>query len=118
MTDIVLDENNDITFKNGDLNLFEETDPLLIAQRLEIKLRLNKGEWFLDINQGIPWQQEILSKNNQRNLADTYIRRTIISDEDIKSITQYTATFNNGVYSVFFNATLKDGGTADINLEI
>lgn len=118
MTDIILDDNNDITFKNGDLNLFEETDPLLVAQRLEIKLRLNKGEWFRNINEGIPWQQEILSKNNQRNLADTYIRRTIISDEGIKSINQYTSTFNKGVYSVFFSATLADGGTADLTLEI
>lgn len=122
MTDIILDDNNDITFDGDDLAFFEVEkgviNPYLVAQRLEIKLRSFKGEWFRDINYGIPYIPNILSRNNQRELADTYIKQVIKKDPDIKSIKSYTGAFSQGVYSVFFSATLKDGSTAPIGLEI
>ena len=44
VTDIILDKNNDITFGGDDLAFFEiekgVINPYLVAQRLEIKLRL------------------------------------------------------------------------------
>ena len=122
MTDIILDKNNDITFDGDDLAFFEiekgAINPYLVAQRLEIKLRSLKGEWFRDINYGIPYIPNILSRNNQRDLADTYIRQVIKKDPDIKSIKTYTATFSKGVYSVYFEGTLKDGSSTGIGLEI
>lgn len=123
MTDIVLDkENNDITFDGDDLAFFEvnkgEINPYLVAQRLEIKLRSLRGEWFLDVAYGIPYIPDILSRNNQRDLADTYIKQVIIKDPDIKSIKSYTGSFAQGIYSVFFEATLKNGSSAPLGLEI
>lgn len=122
VTDIILDKNNDITFDGDDLAFFEiekgAINPYLVAQRLEIKLRSLKGEWFRDINYGIPYIPNILSRNNQRDLADTYIRQVIKKDPDIKSIKTYTATFSKGVYSVYFEGTLKDGSSTGIGLEI
>lgn len=122
MTDIILDRNNDITFTGDDLSFFQvEKDiinPLLVAQRLEIKLRSLRGEWFRDINYGIPYLPDILSRNNQRSLADTYIKQVIEKDPDIKSIKTYRGTFSDGIYSVYFEATLKDATTVPIGLEL
>ena len=123
MTDIILDkQNNDITFDGDDLAFFDvEKDvinPYLVAQRLEIKLRSLRGEWFRDVNYGIPYIPNILSRNNQRDLADTYIKQVIKRDPDIKSIRSYTGIFSQGVYSIYFEGVLKDGTTAPIGLEI
>lgn len=117
MTDIILDERNDITFKNNDFNLFEEYDNNLIAQRLEIKLRSYFGEWFRDVRYGIPWFQEIFTRRNKKDLADTYIKRTIQQDRDVRSITKYTSTVSDSKLKVVFTAKLNNGDTATLNLE-
>lgn len=117
MTDIILDENNDITFLNNDFNLFEEDDNNLIAQRIEIKLRSYKGEWFRDINYGIPWIS-ILSRNGNKNIADNNIKKTILQDEDIKSISKYSSVVRSATLKVTFTAKLKAGGSTTINLEL
>lgn len=118
MTDIILDQQNDITFSGDDFNLFSEDDNSLVAQRLELKLRSYLGEWFRDINYGIPWQQSILSKTNTKSLADTYIKNTIYQDVDIKSIKSYTSFSREAILYVTFTAILQDGSTATINLEL
>lgn len=118
-TDIILNRTtNDITFSGNDLAFFEEDSPENIAQRLEIKLRSYKGEWFRDINYGIPWIQSILSQGNSKALADTYVRKTITQDPAIKSIVSYTSTTTDQKLNVSFKANLISGSYTIIQLEI
>jgi len=111
MTDVVLDENFGIVFEDNDMKLFQEDDPRLVAQRLEIKLSSYKGEWFLDRNYGIPWIQEILSRRGTKDLADANIRRVILSDPDVKSITNYRSSVRNSKLEVVFDGTLVNGSS-------
>lgn len=118
-TDIILSKpNNDITFSGNDLAFFVKDSPDFVAQRLEIKLRNDKGEWFLDINYGIPWMKSILSQGNKKSLADNYIRKTIIEDPAIKSITSYSSTLSKTVLTVKFTAKLITNELTTITLEV
>lgn len=51
----------DIQIVNGDLSIVEGLD--FIRQRLEIRLDIGKGEWFLDITKGIDWRGAVLVRN-------------------------------------------------------
>lgn len=122
MTDIVLDNaNNDITIENSDFKLFEQGDNALIAQRLEIKLRVLKGEWFRDINNGMPYYQEILNEANNSSIADTYIKKTIVDDPDILSISYYQSQRkidSDNIFKVTFEAILLSGIAVPFTLEV
>lgn len=119
MTDIILENNtNDITFDGDDFALFEEGDNSIIAQRLEIKIRSLKGNWFRDINYGIPYFQEIFSEANNGALADTYIKQIIINDPDILSILSYTSELEEQTWKIVFSGKLSNGQTLEINLEV
>lgn len=118
MSDLILDENNDIQFDNNDLVFFEADDKNLIAQRIEIKLRNHKTEWFLDINNGIPWIQEVLSRNNSKDLADTLIKREVLLDPDVKTILSYTSRITNRTLVAHIEAKLVDDSIISINGEI
>lgn len=51
----------DIQIVNGDLVVVTGLD--FIRQRLEIRLDIQRGEWFLDITEGLPWREAILVRN-------------------------------------------------------
>lgn len=97
MTDIKL-KNNDILFEDNDIVLIsgdEET-----AQRLNIKLVALLNDWFLDINYGTDWRG-LLSNRATKSLIDVTIKRIILSDEGVKSISSYRSTSSNGELSVY-----------------
>lgn len=65
------------------LNSYEED----IAQRINFKINLDKGDWFLDKNMGIPWTSKIFkvkNKKEQEQLIKTYLKKEIEADKDFK----------------------------------
>ncbi len=66
MSDLKMNDQNDLLIENGDLSLVDGSDA--IAQDLQQTMQLWLGEWFLDTTKGIPYRQVILVKNADLNL--------------------------------------------------
>lgn len=73
MTDVKLDNTGDLELSNGDLVGVSGADG--VAQRLLLKLRSFRGEWFLDEAFGVPWYQDVLVRG-----ADTAILHATFTD--------------------------------------
>ena len=115
MVDIVL-KNGDINITGNDVTLFTEDEKdLETAQRLEIKLKSYKRDWFRNKLYGIPWITEVLSKRGSKDTADAYIKSTILSDPEVKSIISYNSRVEeSAVLSVTVSIRLKNNNEITI----
>ena len=57
--DLLLDANGDLVIESGDLQLSTGVDA--INQDIRLTITLFLGEWFRDVDLGLPWEQEILT---------------------------------------------------------
>ena len=89
IVDLALDATtNDLVFESRDLTTVTGID--LVRQRLNVILKLFKGEWFLDADAGIPYFQEILKKGVDLTNVDAILRAEIIGTEDVNRFISYT----------------------------
>lgn len=95
MSDIYM---NEVT---GDLDLTNRTPRLTastieeVRQKVELRLRRLKGEWFANINLGVPYFQTILKKGVNKNLVDSILRKEITDTNGVIRITKFASEFNN-----------------------
>ena len=82
--------------ENGDyaINRFVSESPATI-QAVATRLRLFKGEWFLNINSGVPWYQRVLIKPARLNEIDRIIRNKILQTEGVKRLTSFDINFDS-----------------------
>lgn len=74
----VMQDSNGVAIKNGDLVLDGAVDG--IAQQCEIRIGMNKGEWWLDETMGIPWFFGVMGQK----LPATIVGQ-MIADEGVKT---------------------------------
>ncbi len=118
-TGIVLDSiTHDLVIENNGLTLFQ-TDEDATVQRVKIRLLVYKGEWFRDINYGVPYLQEIFGKDT-KNAADANLKSTILGTENVKSLLSYQSTIGrNRTLQVVFSIKVGSGKIInDILVEI
>lgn len=84
-----LDANGDYSLGKGEAN-FWINDPRGVAQKVETRLLLWEGEWFLDKTVGTPWIQQILGYNNA-SLRDIAIKTVILETENVTALTNYSS---------------------------
>lgn len=93
MIDIKLDSSGDIDFTNGQMRLTESIEESTYQQIL-ITLNTFRGEWFADIEFGIPYLENdnnsihLLGKTS-KTLIDTYIIDAVLARENVEGITLY-----------------------------
>ena len=116
MADIKLDTSHDLLIEGKDISMFETIEDGTV-QAVKIRLQNYQGNWFLDLNNGIPYYQEIFGYNDTKDLADTYIKTTIKNTDNITSITNYTSTLEDATLKVVFAAkTLVGADLTNITL--
>jgi|SRR5690606_25482948 len=115
MIDISLDNEGDLLLDDYDLKLIDNVDQ--IAQNLYIRLKFFLGEWFLDINQGIPFYEDIFIKSPNQIAVENIIQDEIIQTQGITEITRFESSFDsiNRQYRINFTAIANE---QEINLEI
>lgn len=82
-----------------------------VAQRLMVRLRWIKGEWYLDQNQGVPWFEILLGqKNPDVRLVEGIIRQAILSTPGVTSVQEISVTYDPTTRhaSLAFVATTTD----------
>lgn len=70
MLDIMQDENG-VILRNGDFVLDGGIDG--VAQQAEIRVSTNRGEWWLDESQGLPWSTGILASKLPSSIVSNMI---------------------------------------------
>lgn len=119
-TDIKLTHLHDLDLSSGDISLHTEIEDLTV-QMVKINLQLFKGEWFRDIDKGIPYIQEIFGDKNSKSAADANIKSTILATDNIRSLTKYSSnvTGYDRTFKVLFSATTNNGSVLeDIEIEV
>lgn len=110
MNDLELDnESHDLVIENGDLNLLNN-EAKVARQTLTINLLFFRGEWFLDLEYGVPYFQSILTKGVSKNVVDSILRAKILESYRIDNITTFkSAVRDEGYYIDLLVATTQDG---------
>ena len=125
MSDLFIDSaTNDLLIEGGQLSLADSREELA-RQRLLITLRTFKGEWFKNVNFGIPYtinddnKIELLGKSSKK-LLDIELQQQILDVEDIVSIEGYTSVedVTKRDITINFSAITEDGAILPLSLTI
>lgn len=109
MSTLAINSDNDIYFDSSSrLVLIEgaNTDEEIL-QRIKIRLRFFKEEWFLNTDHGIPYFQDILgSKSLDNNILESIFRKAILDVEGVKTLIESSVDFDpvERKISYYFNA--------------
>jgi hypothetical protein len=85
-----LDSNNDYSFGNGEAD-FWINQPEGVAQKVQTRLLLFLGEWFLDQTVGTPWFQQIIGYNTAAN-RDVALRTVILQTNGVTALSNYSSS--------------------------
>lgn len=83
----IQDENGDYTFGSGQSNFFLNSVEG-VAQAVQTRLLLWTGEWFLNVDEGTPYLQGVIGKQDQQTI-DNVLRARILGTEGVSSILSY-----------------------------
>ena len=78
-------------YQLGRSGLFLIDSPAAVAQAIKTRLLLWAGEWFLDTDEGTPYEQSILGHGTQ-GTQDMAVKERILSTPGVTQITQYSSS--------------------------
>jgi hypothetical protein len=94
----------DMTFGKGGANFLID-NPTAVAQAILTRLCLWQGEWFLNLQEGTPWMQQVLGHPYGGQVPDSAIRQRITTTPYVTSIANYVSTFDRT--SRFFSVSCE-----------
>jgi hypothetical protein len=77
-----------------------------VAQAVKTALLLHRGEWFLDLQKGIPYETEILGYGTA-SLYDAVIKNAILGVQGVASILSYSSVRNPTTRALTVAATIN-----------
>lgn len=86
-----LDADGDYRFGQGALN-FLVNSPACVGQAVLTRLKLMRGEWFLDTSVGMPYSTEVFVEGGKQT-ADQAARAIILGTQGVSSIESYSSDF-------------------------
>ena len=109
MSDILLDDDGDIEVSGSDLSLVTGADA--IKQHLLQRFRMFYGEWFLNMERGVSYFQQILKKNPDPVIMDSIFKSTIINTPGVLRLTEFDLSLDGSTreLSLSFRALCTDG---------
>lgn len=100
-----LDANGDYSFGGQQADFYRDT-PEAVAQAVQTRLLLLRGEWFLDITEGMPWSTEVLGKFTN-GTYDSAIRQRILGTQGVTELTAYSSTLDGQKRALTVAATIN-----------
>lgn len=87
--DFQLDNTGDLALSGGDLVVTHETTDE-IAQHVRVRLRMFKGEWFLNLDEGTPYYDEILEKGVDDGRVGNIIKQVILGTPGVAALNTFS----------------------------
>ncbi|KWC56578.1 hypothetical protein [Burkholderia ubonensis] len=99
------DADGDYVFGRGDADFLVNV-PEAVAQAVQTRLRLLRGEWFLDTTVGMPWATDVLGKYTS-GTYDAAIRQCILGTQGVTEITNYSSSVDPETRKLSVSATIN-----------
>lgn len=113
---IKLDDDNNYVFENNRVPIIDGAD--YVRQKLQTKLRLFLGEWFLDLNVGVPYFQDILKKQVSTNVIASIFKDVILETPGVIELQEFVLDYDNIARDLKLDFTVRsETGSITINLE-
>lgn len=100
-----LDEYHDMTYGRGLANYARDAES--VRQRVDTRLQLLLGEWFLDTSAGVPYLQEILVKPADPMHAEAIIKRCITETDGVESIVSFELLYDANTRRATITAVVR-----------
>ncbi len=114
MSDIALNGDHDLDVSDQEMHLVVDVvgEPAAVAQEMRIAMQFHRGEWPLDVDEGLPFLAQVFVKNpSLAGLAAMFSGRArrvpgIIAVKDMSLV------YDNDTreLSVSYRSTAQDGG--------
>lgn len=105
MRDIALASDGDLDVSAGDLSLLDGA--ARVRQQIQIKLKLWRGEWFLDTEFGTPYLSAILGKQLTLSGALAAIRQSILEIDGVIALDAFTYNYDARARSLSVTFTAR-----------
>jgi hypothetical protein len=89
-----LDSNNDLIIESGQLKLVEDAAEAI--QHVRTRLQFYLEEWFLDLNSGTPYFQQIFTKPANLANIESIFKSRILNTPEIKTLTEFSMDYEGG----------------------
>lgn len=86
---------------------FLVNSPEAVAQAISTRLKLWKGEWFVNKNEGTPWNQEVLGKRYAGRNPDSVIKQRILGTDGVTGISSYSSSYDGNSRQFSVTATVE-----------
>lgn len=100
-----LDINGDMAIGHGDADYLKDS-PECVAQAVVTRLRLLRGEWFLDLTEGTPYAPAVLGKHTKATY-DFAIRQRVLETEGVTDIEEYESIFDGETRKLTVNIRIN-----------
>jgi hypothetical protein len=84
---------------------FLVNSPGAVAQAIGTRLKLWRGEWFVDLSDGTPYNEDVLGKRSNRN-PESAIKQRILATPGVTAITTFSSSFDGDSRLLTINATV------------
>jgi hypothetical protein len=88
MTAFKLNNENDLVFEDGKLVFV--TGAAAVRQHLQLRFQTFLGEWDFDQNLGVPWFQNILTKQTSFVVVNQILRDTILETPGVDELLEFS----------------------------
>lgn len=101
----------DLVLSNGDLEVISDRSKEL-AQRLFIRFKTFKREWFFNLDYGVDYLNDVFGVNRSKNSVDILFRNEILNDVLTDEILSFKSSIKNYKYECYFTVSLIDEDTS------
>ena len=104
----VSDETEDMALENGDIVFVTKADA--VKQSVRQRLKMFMGEWFLDLDSGVPYYQDVLVKNPNPTLIEGIFKNEILATPGILELLTFSLDYDNATrkLTIAFTARAYD----------
>jgi hypothetical protein len=112
-----LDSDGDYTM--GTVADFHIDTPECVAQAVKTRLALWVGEWFLDITDGMPWNEQVIGKRLRGKNYDAAIRQRILGTDGVIELADYSSSLDPNTRALSVAATITTAyGTTQLSTTV
>lgn len=94
------------------------TEPEEVAQSVKSRLKLHLGEWFLNINDGVPWFDAILGIGVPIGVKNAILQERVVTGPNVAGITRWDSQFDRTARTLSIQCGIIDRSGIEQTIEI